>query len=77
MPHFFGNVGHREVVLVGEVAKEEKLGEGDVPFVQFLGQVQQERALGEHDEVRQSSGILADERVFFFYSLHKWYGGWC
>ena len=77
VPHLFGDVGHREKVLVGEVTKEEKLGEGNVSFVQLLGQVQQERALGEHDEVRQSSGILADERVFFFYSLHKWDGGWC
>ena len=72
--HLFGDVGHGKKVLVGQVAEEEKLGEGNVSFVQLIGQVQEERALGEHDEVSQSSGILSDERVFFFYSLHKWDG---
>jgi hypothetical protein len=72
--HLFGDVGHGEELLIGEVAEEEELGEGDAAFVEFFGEVQQEGALGEHDEIRQSSGILADEGVFVFNGLHGWEG---
>ena len=69
--HLFRDVGHGEEVLVGKVAEEEKLGEGNVSFVQFLGEVKEEGTLGEHDKVSQASSILPDEGVFFFYCLHR------
>jgi hypothetical protein len=42
----------------------------DVALVQFLGKVQQKRALREHDEVRETIGILLDLDGFVFCNMH-------
>ena len=71
--HFFGNIGHREVIFIGQITKEKKLCERHIPFVQLFGEIEQEGTLSEHDEVSQSSGILADELVVVN-GLHGWLG---
>ena len=64
--HLLGDVSHSQEILIGEITEEEKLGKGNVPFVQFLGKIEEKGSLGEHDKVSQTSGILSDESVFFF-----------
>jgi hypothetical protein len=57
MAHFFRDVGHRQILLARQIREQEELGERDVPFVEFGGQVQDTASLGEQDEIRESVDV--------------------
>lgn len=52
--HFFRDVGHRQILLARQIRQEEELGERDVPFIEFGGQIEDAASLCEQDEVRES-----------------------
>lgn len=70
MTHFLGDIRHREEILICQIAQEKELGEGDVPFIQLLGEVKEERPLSKHDEIRQATGVFPDGLFGVFSCIH-------
>ena len=69
MPHFTGDIRHGELFGCAEVAQKVKLSEGDVATTQVLGEVEQEFALTEEDEVCDFTRITLSASAFG--------SGWC
>ena len=63
MPHFPGNVSHRDLTGSGEETQKEKLGEGNILPVKLLRQVEQELSLAEQNKICQLGVVLLQFNV--------------
>ena len=76
MAHFFRDIRHGQIVFAGKIGKQEELGERDVPFVEFRGQVQNAAPLGENNEISKAVGVGFDRRTQCGW-FHGWWYGSC